>query len=144
MADRLPVPDVSMPEQDPIDVGFWPSVVGPPPSTQERKYLPEKSALMDADIADDMRTLEQALAAATDPSWKVEHPDEYNAVLSYLNSPDRSEAYRGMARCRVCHGFNGNADNFKGPFRYPSGYVHYLTDHGFKPPQVVIDAALQA
>ncbi len=77
-----------------------------------------------------------------DPSWKAEHPDEFAVVLAYLNTPDRVEDGRGFSRCRVCDCANGSQDWFKGPFRYPQGYVHYLVEHGFKPPQAMIDAAL--
>jgi hypothetical protein len=90
-----------------------------------------------------MLPADAALVAACDPTWKIEHPDEYAVVLAYLRNPERTEQYRGWSNCRVCGCNNGSQDWFKGPFRYPQGYVHYLTNHGFKPPQVVIDAAMQ-
>jgi hypothetical protein len=123
----------------PIKVGFWPLLPGPPPSDMERKLLPEKCKLMDQDIEEARVILDAALDAAHDPTWKVDHPEEYAAVLAYLNSPERTEGYRGSAHCRVCNNrFNGSQDWYKGPFHYPQGYVHYLTDHGFKPPSVVL------
>lgn len=125
-----------------IDIGFWPAVIGPPPTPEERRLLPEKCALMDADIAEDVAKLKAALEEATDPTWRQDHPEEYEAVLTYLNRQDHIESYRGSNRCRVCGVRNGSHEYFKGPFRYPEGYVHYLEEHGFKPPQVVIDAAL--
>jgi len=113
-----------------------------PPTAEERRLLPEKCALMDADLAEDYARIKKALEDAQDPTWKDGHPGEYGAVLAYLQAPDRSEAYRGFTRCRICARLNGHKDFFKGPFRYPEGYVHYLEEHGFKPPQGVIDAAL--
>lgn len=127
-----------------MDIGFWPEVIGPPPSDMERKYLPEKCKLMDRDIAEDKAKLQAALDAARDPTWKRDHPEEYAVVLAYLNTPERTEGYRGSAHCRVCGHFpNGSQDWFKGPFRYPQGYVHYLVEHGFKPPPEVIREAMQ-
>ncbi len=128
-----------------IDVGFWPLLPGSPPSAQERKFLPAKCKLMDQDIAEAQIVLDAALREAHDPTWKVEHPKEYTAVLTYLNSPERTVRYRGPAHCRVCDlRRNGSQDWYKGPFCYPQGYVHYLIDHDFKPPQAMIDAAMAA
>ncbi len=126
-----------------IDVGFWPDVWGPPPTSEERRLLPEKSKLMDQDIAEAEVVRQKAIADCTDPTWKQDHPDEYAVVLAYLSNPERTEQYRGSSRCRVCgHWPNGSQDWFKGSFRYPQGYVHYIVEHGVKPPQAVIDAAM--
>lgn len=85
-----------------IDVGFWPTVPGPPPSALEREYLPDKSKLMDLDIADAEVSRNTALAEAHDPSWRQDNPAEYAKVLDYLSNPERTEGYRGFAHCRVC------------------------------------------
>jgi len=127
-----------------IDVGFWPTVPGPPPSNMERQHLPEKSALMDQDIAAAKAIRDAALREAHDPVWKFDNPEVFAVVLAYLNNPERTKGYRGSASCRICGCGNGSQDWFKGPFRYPQGYVHYLVEHDFKPPQAVIDAAMQA
>lgn len=129
---------------DTIDIGFWPEMPGLLPTAEERKYLPEKCKLMDQDIAEAKIILDKALAEATDKLWRVLNPEEYVRVVTYLNTPERIEGYRGFARCRVCgKNTNGSQDWFKGPFRYPQGYLHYLVEHGFKPPQTVIDQAMQ-
>lgn len=126
-----------------IDIGFWPTVPGPPPTSLEREYLPEKCALMDQDIAEAEVHVQTALRAAQDPTWRTQHSAEFFVVLAYLNTPEKTVQYRGMSWCRVCGKSNGSQDWFKGPFRYPQGYVHYLVEHDFKPPQIVIDEAFR-
>jgi len=127
-----------------IEVGFWPLPPGSPPTEAERKYLPEKCALMDIDLQEAMKVTQAALDAAKDPSWKTDHPDEYAAVVAYLSHPEEMLAYHGSSYCRVCGITNGSHDYLRGPFVYPEGYSHYITQHGFKPPQEVIDAAVAA
>lgn len=136
-----PPPDNSW-ESKFINVGFWPELPYAYISPDERRLLPEKVAVMEADNDKARARLKQALAEAHDPSWKRDHPDEYAIVLAYLNTPERTDRYRGSSPCRVCGCRNGSQDWYKGPFRYPQGYVHYLVEHDFKPPQQVIDAAL--
>jgi hypothetical protein len=125
-----------------IQVGFWPLVPGPPPSYEERRLLPEKSSRMDKDIRETEEILQAALDEARDPSWRTDHPDEYAAVV-YLSHPESEESYRGSSSCRVCECHNGSRDFFRGPFVYPEGYLHYITEHGFRPPRMVIVAAMQ-
>lgn len=106
-----------MPETyGPNDIGFW--------------SAPGSLSLLDE------------IDKAHDSSWKIQNPQEYAIVLAYLNTPERTEGYRGWSTCRVCKCPNGSQDWFKGPFRYPQGYVHYLVEHGFKPPQHVIQEAV--
>lgn len=126
------------------DFGFWPELPHPYISDQERRLLPANVAEMERRNAEAQAKLDAALKAAHDPSWKRDNPQEYAIVLAYLNNPDRTEGYRGSSTCRVCgHRPNGSQDWFKGPFRYPQGYVHYLVEHDFKPPQAVIQEALR-
>lgn len=41
--------------------------------------------------------------------------------------------YRGCAGCRVCGKLNGNVTyTYKG-WQWPSGYLHYITDHNVHP-----------
>ena len=123
-------------------LGFWPEVPQNGPNELERKYMPEKAAMMDEAIRKAEKELGQALADARDPSWQEEHPDEYQRVLDYLSKPDTVKTYRGSSYCRICHASNGSQTWTKGPLQYPSGYLHYLTDHYFKPPQDVLDLIL--
>lgn len=142
---RLPVSGkrtMSSTTEGTIDFGFWPEVPYHV-TAEERQFVPENAAEMDRQNALVRMALNQALAEAQDPSWKQDKPDEYTAVLAYLGTPERTNQYRGSSYCRVCGRHpNGSQDWFKGPFRYPQGYVHYLMEHGFKPPQEVIYAAL--
>lgn len=131
--------------RDYTHVGFWPDIPGPPPSALERKFLPEKSKLMDQDIAEARAACLKVIEATSDEAWKTEKPDEYAAVLTYLKNPEHTEAWRGYSSCRVC-GFrpNGHRDFFKGTFIYPEGYAHYVEEHGVKPPAEMIEAAMKA
>ena len=113
-----------------------------PPTDMERKYLPEKCKLMDQDIAEAQAIRDAALDAARDSSWRVLHPDEYEAVIAYLGTPEQALEYRGSSACYVCGVRNGSHDWYKGSFCYPEGYTHYLIQHGFRPPQNVIDEAM--
>lgn len=126
------------------DIGFWPELPYSYITDAERLRLPEKVAEMERQNAEAKAKLDAALKAAHDPTWKRDKPEEYALVLAYLNNPERTEGYRGSSTCRVCgHRPNGSQDWFKGPFRYPQGYVHYLVEHDFKPPQAVIQEALR-
>lgn len=126
-----------------VQVGFWPVIFGPPPSKEERRLLPEKSKLMDQDIQESEAIRQAALDEATDPQWRLDHPDEYKAVIEFLSHPDFKEAYMGSSSCKVCGCRNGSYDFYRRPFVYPEGYLHYVTQHGFKPPRMVIVAAMQ-
>jgi len=59
------------------------------------------------------------------------------AVIGYLRSGEVHQSWRGSARCRFpgCRKTdNGSQDLTDGDWKWPSGYAHYLTAHGVKPP----------
>ena len=67
---------------------------------------------------------------------------EQFAVLVYLARATVKTSYRGMAQCRVCSKFLGNSDMTIGSFEFPSKYEHYVTEHGVRPPEEFIAAAM--
>jgi len=135
---------MAMSEHKWINVGFWPQITLYNITAQERRYLPEKVAEMERQNQAARANCLAAFQEARDPSWKKDHMDEYMAVVAYLSNPNRYEGYRGFSTCRICGKMNGSRDHFRGPFRYPQGYLHYIIDHDVKPPQSVIDAAMEA
>ncbi len=61
---------------------------------------------------------------------------EKQIVLNHIN--DRKlmrTAYRGSSQCRICHCMNGSEDITDGTYVWPSGFAHYITEHGVKPPK---------
>lgn len=58
-------------------------------------------------------------------------------ALRYLKGLKYSVAYMGFSMCRICGCKNGNreAHIYIGLIKYviPSGYLHYLTEHGVAP-----------
>ena len=118
-----------------IRVGYWPLIEMSLP----RNPVDRAKAFKDVEVQ-----LREALKAALDPSWKTDNPEEYEAVLKYINKPDRWQGHNGFAKCKVCGRKNGNRDHFRDGFMYPQGYTHYLTDHGIKPPPEMIAAALES
>lgn len=128
---------------DLMRVGFWPEIPDGP-TVDERHFFPEKSRLMLEDICLAQMDSERLIKEQTDPTWRIEHPDEFEAVVQYLAVPDRDVEYRGYSSCRVCHCLNGSRTFFRDAFEYPEGYVHYLVEHGLRPPQEVVEAAMRA
>jgi len=68
-----------------------------------------------------------------DESWSR---DERAAVLEYLHSRGRvHDLWMGYSQCRICGVENGCHDMTDGTYVWPSGYVHYIEQHGVKPPE---------
>ncbi len=72
-------------------------------------------------------------------------------VVRYLRSAPVVARFRGMSTCRLCPvdkqgfgPFNGGCEQSDGAWRWPDGYAHYVESHGVRPPQGLIDAALEA
>jgi len=116
-----------------IDVGFWPVVPSNP------TWLVGQA---DA-VAKAKAEQHAALDAASDPDWITRHHDEYVAVVAYLSAPEeQSRDTRGNGSvCLVCGIALRFRTFFKGPFRYPENYLHYVEEHGIKPPQQLIEMA---
>ena len=127
---------------DLIRVGFWPEMPDRP-TVDERHYFPEKSRLMLMDFDRAQAESKRLIEEQTDPTWKEQHPEVYEAVVAYLSTPDREVAYRGYSSCRVCGCSNGDCTYYRDEFEYPEGYIHYIREHGMRPPQEVILAALR-
>jgi len=101
--------------KDGIPVGFW------PPCGPEGKA---------------------AVQAAADPSFAKD--PAFPAVLWFLQRPEHKVPYRGWSNCRVCGCMNGSEDYLRDGYTWPSGYIHYITAHGVRPPQPFIAAAVKA
>lgn len=66
------------------------------------------------------------------------HPD-FAVKLRCLESKLEPELYRGWSMCRVCDKPNGSGEFAHAGFTWPSGYVHYIEEHGINPPDDFID-----
>lgn len=74
-----------------------------------------------------------------DKSWDTA---QRNAVVEYLDFSAQSKVlyrWRGSSRCRFCNIRNGSQCFTDGTYVWPSGFGHYLMEHGVKPPQEFID-----
>jgi len=102
-------------------VGFW----RPSPS-ESRHHAPGSPELMlpwPGDLVD----------VTYDPALR-------ELVASYLGNPKfRSNQYRGSSTCRLCGRMNGSADFTDYTYVWPEGYLHYVRDHGVRPPQDLAD-----
>jgi len=56
-------------------------------------------------------------------------------MVVYLKSGQIVNSYRGMSSCRICQIHNGSHDLSDGTYVWPSGYAHYVSAHGIKPPE---------
>jgi len=70
-----------------------------------------------------------------DTAWD---PDEREVVGHYLNHGLAVVAYMGFSTCRICGRENGNLDLSDGQYIWPSGFAHYVEEHGVRPPQAFI------
>ena len=127
-----------------IDVGFWPEIPYPNISRFEQRSNPARAKTMFEANAAAIQELERLMKILRDPCWMLINRGDYDAVVSFLEKPERTVQYRGSSQCRVCGISNGSQDWFRGGFRYPQGYLHYVTEHGFVPPEELIKAATAA
>lgn len=67
----------------------------------------------------------------TDVDWPER--DRFLWRLEQLERQAKTTAYRGFSRCRVCGHPNGSATLSLGAWEWPSGYMHYLREHGVRP-----------
>lgn len=67
-----------------------------------------------------------------DYSWDK---SEKRQVLSHVTSGKEGRRQRGSSKCRICGESNGSTDITDGVYVWPSGFAHYITAHGVKPPQ---------
>lgn len=59
--------------------------------------------------------------------------DAFLGRFAKAESMARKLAYRGMSRCRVCGKTNGCQTMSLNGWEWPSGFLHYVRDHGVKP-----------
>ena len=70
-----------------------------------------------------------------DPTW----PSSVRAVVvAYLRSAPEVEWQKGISPCRICGCGNGHAEQSDGVYRWPSGFAHYVADHGVRPPAAFV------
>ena len=136
-------PGPQRPLVEPILVGYWPEIPGPPPSAQERRLMPEKAAQMDKDINDAWAARQSALVTARNRAWPGSG-EEYETVMGYLSTPDRQLQVRSHELCSICQERISVDECYKGPFKYPWGYLHYVTEHHIQPPPSVFTEARKA
>lgn len=74
-----------------------------------------------------------------DLNWSA---TERAAIIGYLRLQKTTQYYFGDSTCRICSKQNGNAEQSDGVYLWPSGYVHYLEDHGVKPDVSFIEHVL--
>ena len=58
---------------------------------------------------------------------------ERDLVANYLDGGLVLYAYDGWSTCRICGTHAGTECLFDGTFVWPSGFSHYLREHGVKP-----------
>lgn len=71
---------------------------------------------------------------------------ETDAVLAFIEAASIHMAWRGMALCRVCHLKMLGSCCMVSPdkmFIFPAQYEHYIVEHGVRPPEDFIAAALK-
>lgn len=78
-----------------------------------------------------------------DESWAASERALVVDILRNLTIPGVDfRQYRGSSPCRFCGERNGSKEYHTNEFRWPEGYVHYVDEHGVKPPQEFIDYLL--
>lgn len=55
------------------------------------------------------------------------------AKLTKLEEKSEPRAYRGSSTCRVCGCRNGSEEFTVKGWSWPSGYLHYITEHNVRP-----------
>lgn len=75
-----------------------------------------------------------------DLSWDKAERD---AVVHYVTSCNVVNRYRGMSFCRMCGRINGSTDLADEKYIFPSGFAHYIREHGVRPPDEFIQHVLE-
>lgn len=72
-----------------------------------------------------------------DPSWDE---DERDFIVDYVSRGVLGRTYMGYSTCRVCgKADNGDSEFSDGTYICPSGFGHYLSEHGVRPPAEFIE-----
>jgi hypothetical protein len=64
------------------------------------------------------------------------------ALLKMLSNPKRTLSWRGFSKCRICGKLNGTRCFMNDEFKWPEGYLHYVTAHGVRPPDAMLQYAM--
>ena len=70
-----------------------------------------------------------------DLSWNGKEKEN---TIKFLKGGKVKDAWMGSSDCRICGKANGSECLIRDKFIYPSGYVHYIEEHGVKPPKELI------
>lgn len=68
----------------------------------------------------------------------------FDAVVWYLQHPTSRVAHAVPAVCAYCGVENGNESYRRDDFTWPSGYIHLVVQHGVRPPEDLIKAAVRS
>jgi hypothetical protein len=74
-----------------------------------------------------------------DRNWD---PEEQATLASYFATGTFLRAGMGYSPCRICEQNNGASEYTDGVLVWPEGLTHYIEDHWVRPPQVVVQYAL--
>lgn len=59
--------------------------------------------------------------------------DRFIERLGQLEAQAKSVSFRGFSTCRICGCRNGSKTLKLGAWEWPSGYMHYVREHGVRP-----------
>lgn len=66
----------------------------------------------------------------TSKSWS---PGNFPRMLKRVQKKASRRSYKGWSTCRICNKGAGSSEySYKG-FTWPSGLIHYITEHNVKP-----------
>lgn len=82
-----------------------------------------------------------------DAGWAARDGEERDTVLRYLRAGaclGEGHQYKGFARCRLCKQALGSHDMVTpdGKWLFPEGHEHYITEHGVRPRDDFVLAAV--
>lgn len=64
---------------------------------------------------------------------KTKCDQEFISKLKSLEERAAIICYRGSSNCRICNIRNGSKEYMYGGWNWPSGYMHYITEHNIHP-----------
>lgn len=65
-----------------------------------------------------------------DETWDAQ---ERQIITSYLLRHPVVQTYMGASLCRFCGKPNGTGEQTDGSFLWPTGFAHYVSEHGVRP-----------
>lgn len=79
-------------------------------------------------------------ASLVDATWDQ---DERIVVSAYFVRGTVARAFMGLSPCRICGVNNGSVEYTDGVYLWPEGFVHYIYEHGVRPPSPVVAHAME-